>query len=67
MASVKITFSNKIQANALAILAEQGELGLFINEYLDKIGASPIIADEYPYELTYDDDDFSPDHEVEYE
>ncbi|MBL4880649.1 MAG: hypothetical protein JKX82_04920 [Oleispira sp.] len=64
MAKVTIEFNNDIQANALAILAEEGKLGKLIRDYLNSSSLSEeVLGNEYAY-VEYDESDFNKHHTV---
>lgn len=67
MAKVTIEFEDNIQANALAIMAEDGLLKDFINKQLNSIGLPDnLISEDSEADVQFDEDDFSPHHEVTY-
>lgn len=66
MAKVTIEFDDNIQANAFAILSENGAVGTMINGYLDGINQSTENLDDLYASVTFDEDEYSVHHEVDF-
>lgn len=63
MAVVTVEFEEKEQANAFAILAEDGKLGEFLNEYIRSVGGGAFMEVDEDAEVDFDEG-HNPEHEV---